>query len=215
MAQTHDVTCALSSVQLQGGKPSVKLQTHGLNESAEAKRDSMHLASFSTKFTFMINSLHIACVTWPFLLSLAFAIVCVLLQFYSKGHLIQVSPSRHNCEQRWKRWGGLYLGWRESRSGLDLAPSFPFLCTTLHIRAQTHRLEAAVPRSEGFHSCAAPELCVIQKVSKTTVILLSQTSFSTSVLLSITVLCHNKWQGSLVKHKKEKKISEHLNSLNT
>lgn len=126
MAQTHDVTCALSSVQLQGGKPSVKLQTHGLNESAEAKRDSMHLASFSTKFTFMINSLHIACVTWPFLLSLAFAIVCVLLQFYSKGHLIQVSPSRHNCEQRWKRWGGVVLGMERKQEWTWLGPKLSF-----------------------------------------------------------------------------------------
>lgn len=51
--------------------------------------------------------------------------------------------------------------------------------------------EAAVSRSEGFYSCTGPELCVIQKLSKTMAIPLGKSSFSDSVLLSITGLCRN------------------------
>lgn len=63
--------------------------------------------------------------------------------------------------------------------------------------------EAAVSHSQGFHSCSAPELCVIQKLSKTMAIPLSKTSFSVSVVLSITAVCRNTAQGTPEKKKKK------------
>ena len=58
------------------------------------------------------------------------------------------------------------------------------------------RPEAAVSHPEGFHSCTAPELCVIQKPSKTMAIPARKIYFSVSVVLSITVECRNAGPGN-------------------
>lgn len=82
-----------------------------------------------------------------------------------------VSPSGDNCVRRWK--GG--EGWRESTSRLDLAGE-AFLSPVQPSMSELQP-EAAVSRSEGFYSCAGPELCVIQKLSKTMAIPLGKSSF--------------------------------------
>lgn len=101
--------------------------------------------------------------------------------------------------------------WRESPERARLGRgSFPFLRTTLPVRAQEPgklQPEAAVSHSEGFHSCAGPELCVIQKLSKTMAIPPRKISFSVSVLLSITVLFRNTAAGNPGEAKKKKKES--------
>lgn len=82
--------------------------------------------------------------------------------------------------------------------------SFPSLSATLPVRAQPGELqpEAAVSHKERFHSCTGPELCVIQKLSKT--MALRKISFSVSVLLSITVLCRNTAAGNPGEGKEKK-----------
>lgn len=85
--------------------------------------------------------------------------------------------------------------------------SFPSLPVRARESQGSSEPEAAVSHSEGFHSCAGPELCVIQKLPKTMAIPLGKISFSVSVLLSITVLCRNTAAGNPGEAKKRKKES--------
>lgn len=130
----------------------------------------------------------------------AFVFVCILLQFYTKGYPDSCSPSGDNCVWRWKG-RARELEKKPEQTWLGLG-SFPSLRTTLPVRAQEP--EAAVSHSEGFHSCTGPELCVIQKLSKTMAIPLTKISFSVSVLLSITVVCRNTAAGNPREAKKKR-----------
>lgn len=107
------------------------------------------------------------------------------------------------------RVGGKGGAGERSPSRLDLAGEafLPSIQPSLskHRSQGELRPEAAVSHSEGFHSCTGPELCVIQKLSKTMAIPLRKISFSVSVLLSITVVCRNTAAGNPGEEKKRER----------
>lgn len=162
-----------------------KSQTHGLNESAGGRGIPHVLPTFLLNFTFMINSLHHARKTWPLLCSWRPHLFVFWTNSTCRDTPTLVSPPGGNCVQRWKGGGA----WRESMSRLDLARE-AFL-SSVQASMSEPEPEAAVARSEGFNSCTRPELCVIQKLSKTRQSLSVKVIFSICVLLSITVLCRN------------------------
>ncbi len=94
----------------------------------------------------------------------------------------------------------------KARAGWTWPGKVKFVKSSLseHKSQGSSKSEAAVSHSEGFHSCTGPDLCVIQKPSKTMAIPLRRISFSISVLLSITVLCRNTAAGNPGEAKKGK-----------
>lgn len=130
---------------------------------------------FPKLYFFMISSLHVFLqddvMTTAFL---AVVFVCVLLHFSSQGYPDSCSPSGDACVWRWKWRGGGGGGWRDRLSlagGKRFFPLYwppslppclpPSLPPSPSTGARGVQPEAAVSHSEGFHSCPAPELCVI------------------------------------------------------
>lgn len=129
---------------------------------------------------------------------LALMFVCVLLQFHSQGYPVFFflpveiivnggGEGERGAGTRRRSWAGLpWLG----------KLLFPLYNLVHAEEPEEPQPEAAVSHSVGFHSCTGPELCVIQKLSKTMAIPLHKISFSVSVLLAITAVCRNTAAGN-------------------